>query len=57
MCYSSGKPGSKCSILTRICKKLHVHSECTWTCGPPMEMKVVVILSEPKDLQFRSEAN
>jgi hypothetical protein len=33
------------------------HSECSWACGPPMEMKVAVILSEAKDLQFRSEAN
>jgi len=24
---------------------------------PPIDMKVVVILSEAKDLQFRSEAN
>jgi len=24
---------------------------------PPVEMKVAVILSEAKDLQFRSEAN
>ena len=27
------------------------------TCGPPTEMKVPVILSEAKDLQFRSVAN
>ena len=31
--------------------------EFTWACGPPMEMKVAVILSEAKDLQFQSEAN
>ena len=33
------------------------HSQFTWTCSPPMEMKVAVILSEAKDLQFRSEVN
>ncbi|SPE29485.1 hypothetical protein SBA2_450101 [Acidobacteriia bacterium SbA2] len=22
------------------------HPECTWACGPPMEMKMAVILSE-----------
>jgi hypothetical protein len=27
------------------------------SCGPSMEMKVAVILSEAKDLQFRSEKN
>ena len=32
-------------------------SECPWASGAPMEMKVAVILSEAKDLQFRSEAN
>jgi hypothetical protein len=28
-----------------------------WFCRPLMEIKVAVILSEAKDLQFRSEAN
>jgi hypothetical protein len=33
------------------------HSEWSWACGPPKGMKVAVILSEAKDLQFRTEAN
>ncbi|SPE26372.1 hypothetical protein SBA2_30037 [Acidobacteriia bacterium SbA2] len=33
------------------------HSEWSWVFGPPMEMKVAVILSEATDLQFRPEAN
>jgi len=33
------------------------HSERTRTCGPLIVTKVAVILSEAKDLQFRSEAN
>jgi hypothetical protein len=28
-----------------------------WICGPLREIKVAVILSEAKDLHFRSEAN
>jgi hypothetical protein len=32
-------------------------SEGSWALGPPMGMKVPVILSEAKDLQFRSEMN
>ena len=38
--------------LSRCC-----HSECSWACGPPKGMKVAVILSEAKDVQFRTEAN
>ena len=32
-------------------------SEWSWAYGPPIEMKVAVILSEAKDLQFRPKAN
>jgi len=31
------------------------HSEWSWTCSQPIEMKVPVILSEAKDLQLLSE--
>ena len=31
------------------------HTEWAWASGPPVEMKVAVILSEAKDLQFRGE--
>jgi len=36
---------------------LSCHSERSWACGPSIEIKAGVILSEAKDLQFRTETN
>jgi hypothetical protein len=38
-------------------KRQRCYSERPCACGAPTETKVAVILSEAKDLQFRSEAN
>ena len=45
------------ALGVRVKTSFDCHSESTWTCGASNDMKVAVILSDAKDLQFRSDAN
>jgi len=45
------------AVGVRVKTSFDRHSGSTWTCGASNSMKVAVILSEAKDLQFRSGAN